>query len=407
MDAGHGRDPSGAGSGAGGGAPDGGPFGGHGALPRRRLLAWAGLAAAAGRAAPAGALPARALSFPRDRGAHNDFRTEWWYVTGQASSTPPGAAPADARRFGFQLTFFRSRVEAAQALRSRFAARQLVFAHAAVTDLRSGRLLHDQRIARWSGRPREGEAWASEEDTAVALGDWSLVRAPDGAYRARLPAEGFALALDFRETQPPLLQGDAGLSRKGPDAAQASYYYSLPQLAVAGSLTVGGTRFPVDAAGTVAALADRPAAWFDHEWSQELLHPEAEGWDWAGINLFDGSALTLFRLRRRDGSALWAGGSLRAAGGAPRAFGPQEVAFAPLRRWTSGRTGVAYPVAWRVRCPAGEFLLEALQDDQELDSRASTGAVYWEGLSALRDTAGHPIGRGYLEMTGYAGPLRL
>ncbi len=377
---------------------------------RRRLLAAAGgLAAVGGLAAgwPGGAaaLPPRGLRFPRDLGAHNDFRTEWWYITGQAGSTPAGGGAA--RRFGFQLTFFRSRVEAAQPLRSRFAARQLVFAHAAMTDLRGSRLLHDQRIARWSGRGREGTAWASEEDTAVVLGDWSLVRQPDGAYRARLPAEGFGLALDFRETQPLLLQGDAGLSRKGPEAAQASYYYSLPQLAVGGTLSLGRERFAIDAATAAAAPADRATAWLDHEWSQELLHPEAEGWDWAGINLFDGGALTLFRLRRRDGSALWAGGSLRPAGGAARAFGAGEVEFAPLRRWTSARTGTAYPVAWRVRSPAGDFTLEALQDDQELDSRGSTGSVYWEGLSALRDAGGREIGRGYLEMTGYGGALRL
>jgi predicted secreted hydrolase len=378
-----------------------------GPLRRRRLLAAAGgLALAAAWPGDVAALPRRTLDFPRDLGAHNDFRTEWWYITGHATGRASGGSAA-ARRFGFQLTFFRSRVAAAQSLRSRFAARQLLFAHAAMTDLQGGRLLHDQRIARWSGRGRDGTAWASEEDMAVAIGDWSLARQPDGAYRARLPAEGFDLSLDFRETQPLLLQGDAGLSRKGPDADQASYYYSLPQLAVGGTLSLGRERFAVEAATAAAAPADRAAAWFDHEWSQELLHPEAEGWDWAGINLFDGGALTVFRLRRHDGSTLWAGGSLRPAGGAVRTFGAQEVEFAPQRRWSSAATGAAYPVAWRIRSPAGDFLLDALQDDQELDSRGSTGSVYWEGLSALRDAAGREIGRGYLEMTGYAGALRI
>jgi len=349
-------------------------------------------------ARPAQALPARPLVFPRDLGAHPDFRTEWWYITGHASS--------GGRDFGFQLTFFRSRVAATQQLASRFAAKQIVFAHAAVTDLQAGRLLHDQRIARWSGQPPQGNsadlAAASVQDTNLTLGDWSLRHGADGLYRAQLPAGDFTLDLQFRETQPLLLQGDAGLSRKGPDPAQASYYYSLPQLAVRGALSVQGQRFALDAPSARAGVA-----WFDHEWSDELLHPEAVGWDWVGINLFDGSALTAFRLRRRDGSTLWAGGSFRARDGAAQSFAPEAVRFVPGRRWRSPRTGAAYPVAWDIATPAGRFAVQALLDDQELDSRGSTGSVYWEGLSELRDAAGAVVGRGYLEMTGYVAALRL
>ncbi|WP_198971745.1 lipocalin-like domain-containing protein [Xylophilus sp. ASV27] len=353
-------------------------------------------AALLGGARPARALPAQPLVFPRDLGAHPGFRTEWWYVTGHAGS--------GGRGFGFQLTFFRSRVAAAQALASRLAARQLVFAHAAVTDLAAGRLLHDQRIARWSGEPDNPAdlATASVQDTALALGDWRLRRAGDGAYHARLPASDFTLDLQLRETQPLLLQGDAGLSRKGPDPAQASYYYSLPQLAVTGALTLQGQRFALDTPGARSGVA-----WLDHEWSDELLHPEAVGWDWIGINLFDGSALTAFGLRRRDGSTLWAGGSFRARGGPVQPFAPESVQFAPGRRWRSPRTGADYPVAWDIATPAGRFAVQALLDDQELDSRGSTGAVYWEGLSELRDAAGAVLGRGYLEMTGYVAALRL
>ena len=194
-----------------------------------------------------------------------------------------------------------------------------------------------------------------------------------------------------------LLQGQAGLSRKGPQPEQASHYYSQPQLAVSGAITHQGRRMPVSGG----------RAWMDHEWSEALMHPEAVGWDWIGMNLHDGSALTAFQLRRADGSALWSGGSLRRPGEAARSFAPGEVAFTPLRHWSSGASGARYPVEWRVRTPGGDFSVHALLDDQELDSQASTGAIYWEGLSVLRDAADRETGRGYLEMTGYARRLTL
>lgn len=349
---------------------------------------------------PAGAAQAlapRTLRFPRDHGSHPDLRTEWWYITGHAL--------AGGRPFGFHVTFFRSRVEATQRLQSAFAARQLVFAHAALTDLQGRRLHHDQRIA----RAGFGIAEAAEADTDVRLRDWQLLR-EDGPtpgssrYTAHVQAARFALDLRFDTTQPVLLQGSAGLSRKGPDAAQASYYYSQPQLAVSGYITLEGQRLPVATDG--APQSHR--AWLDHEWSEALMHPEAVGWDWIGMNLDSGAALTAFRLRRADGSALWAGGSWRAgADAAPRIFGADEVRLTPQRVWQSGATGARYPVAWQVETPAGRFTVRALLDDQELDSSSSTGAVYWEGLSELRDAAGNVAGRGYLEMTGYAQRLRL
>lgn len=348
-------------------------------LSRRSLL----LAALA--AAPASwALPERALQFPRDFGSHPDLRTEWWYITGHARTSA-------GREFGFQVTFFRSRVDAAQGMRSAFAARNLVFAHAAVTDLEGRVLLHDQRIA----RAGFGVAAASEADTDVRLRDWSLVR-KDGSYSARVPAGEFMLDLRFAPTQPVLLQGKAGLSRKGPDEAQASYYYSEPQLRTQGRLTLKGQAFEVE--GT---------AWLDHEWSEALMHPEAVGWDWIGMNLDDGGALTAFRLRRGDGSALWAGGSFRARDGALRVFSNDEVRFDGTNAWTSPRTQAKYPTRWRVQTPSGSYEVRALLDDQELDSRGSTGGVYWEGVSDLLDAQGRRVGRGYLEMTGYAAPLRL
>ena len=330
------------------------------------------------------ALPPRTLQFPRDHGAHPDLRTEWWYITGAASS--------EGRDFGFQLTFFRSRVDVTAGMGSRFAARQLIFAHAAMTDVQGRRLRHDQRIA----REGFGVAQAETADTRVRLRDWSLVRESDGSYVARLPSQEFGLDLRFSPTQPLLLQGREGLSRKGPQPEQASYYYSVPQLTAAGSIALQGRRFPIQG-----------KAWLDHEWSEALLHPDAVGWDWIGMNLDDGSALTAFQLRRKDGSALWDGGSFRSAGGDTYIASLGETQFRAGRRWTSPVSTASYPVEWVVRTPADLYTVRAQVDNQELDSRTSTGGIYWEGLSELLDSNGRRVGRGYLEMTGYAKPLRL
>jgi predicted secreted hydrolase len=360
-------------------------------LPRRRLL----LGGAAGLAGMAGlenahALPAKTLVFPRDRGAHPGFRTEWWYITGQATASAGGSATG-SRLFGFQLTFFRSRVDDTEGMSSKFAARQLVFAHAAITDVQGKKLWHDQRIA----REGFGIAAASEQDMTVKLRDWSLT-AEGTRYTAELPASDFSLKLQFEETQGVLLQGNKGLSRKGPDEKQASYYYSQPQLATGGNLEVKGKRFVVT--GT---------AWLDHEWSEEILHSDAMGWDWIGMNLLDGSALTAFRLRGKDDNALWDGGSFRSAKGGLYTFSRGEVIFKPVRHWKSPLTQAAYPVEWIVRTPADFYTVRAVIDNQELDSRQSTGAIYWEGLSELIDSNGKRVGMGYLEMTGYAQRLKM
>ncbi|MES3002375.1 MAG: carotenoid 1,2-hydratase [Pseudomonadota bacterium] len=350
-------------------------------LRRSLLLATPGLALFPVDAALA--LPPAALAFPRDHGAHPYFRTEWWYIT--------GALRSGEREFGFQVTFFRSRIDATQAMNSRFAAKQLVFAHAAITDVQGRKLWHDQRIA------REGfdVAKAATNDLSVRLRDWSMDRS-DAGYRCRIVAGDFSLDLNCVPTQAVLPQGQNGLSRKGPQPEQASYYYSVPQLAVQGGVTLQGARTQV--AGK---------AWLDHEWSNELLHPEAVGWDWIGMNLDDGSALTAFRLRREDGSTVWDGGSFRPAKGSVYVFSPGEAVFSPQRRWTSPRSQTRYPVEWIVRTPADFYTVKALVDDQELDSRASTGAIYWEGVADLFDSNGKRVGRGYLEMTGYASRLKI
>jgi len=344
------------------------------------------------------AQPGQTLQFPRDLGSHLDFAIEWWYITGQLQ--------AAKRQFGFQLTFFRSRVPDTQSMTSAFAAKQLIFAHAAVTDVAGQRLLHDQRIARASGDVHIDLASASESDTAVQLGDWSLQR-NGKRYQAKASGADFSFQLGLQETQPLLLQGDQGWSRKGPEAHQASFYYSLPQLQANGQLSLGGQSLPVQG-----------QAWLDHEWSNSLMHPQAVGWDWIGMNLLDGSALTAFRLRTKKGGTLWAGGSLRAAGtSSAEIFDATDVIFTPERTWKSPASGATYPVQWSVQIRRAQantssevfarYTVKAVIDNQELDSRQSTGAIYWEGLSELLDSRGELVGRGYLEMTGYASPLRL
>lgn len=323
------------------------------------------------------------LVFPRDHGSHPAFRTEWWYITGWVRD-------ADGNDLGVQVTFFRSRPGVAEESASRFAPTQLLFAHAAIADPRFARLRHDERAARagW------GLAEAVETTTDVRIDDWSLRLAGD-IYTAHVAARDFAFTLTFTAQPSVLLQGGAGVSRKGPRDTQASFYYSRPQLAVDGTLSVDAR-----------TRAVRGTAWLDHEWSSEYLAAEANGWDWVGINFDDGSALMAFRIRRADGTDYWTGGAIRDASGASRALDRGAVRFTPQKYWRSPRTDITYPVAFRVEAGPLDITLTPLLDDQELDSRASVGTVYWEG--AVRAFAGgRQVGRGYLELTGYGGALKI
>ncbi|MGH8230957.1 MAG: lipocalin family protein, partial [Steroidobacteraceae bacterium] len=181
----------------------------------------------------------------------------------------------------------------------------------------------------------------------------------------------------------------------GPDSAAASYYYSEPHVRVSGSITRQARRDSVSG-----------EAWLDHEWSSQYLDPRAVGWDWVGLNLQDGGALMAFRIRDAAGAAYWAGATLRDAAGQTRSFQPQQVQFRPVRRWRSARSNVVYPVSWQLRVGERSFDLEPLLDDQENDSRASSGTLYWEGAVTAR-VGEHSVGRGYLELTGYDRPVSL
>ena len=359
-------------------------------MNRRRFLALlAALPGAATDAAPAlgfaGVRPGVKLVFPEDHGAHPDFRVEWWYATGFLNLP-------DGTRVGFQSTFFRVRTGIGEDNPSAFAPRQLIIAHAAIADPRLGRLRHDQRIA----RAALGFAGYSSGPGAVWLGDWRFTYdAARDRYQVVVHGEDFAYALTLVPGGPPLLNGVAGFSRKAADVRHASYYYSRPQLAVSGRLTLAGRTQPVSG-----------QAWLDHEWSSELLPADAQGWDWVGINLEGGGALIAFRLRRADRSALWSAATWRDAQGDVRVLPPDEVAFTPGREWHSPRTGIIYPVEWTLSIEARTLRLQPLFDDQELDSRATTGSVYWEGAVTVFEDK-REIGRAYLELTGYGDRIRV
>jgi predicted secreted hydrolase len=329
-------------------------------------------------------LPGVELQLPRDEGAHPDYRIEWWYVTGWVQDER--GAP-----LGFQVTFFRVRPGLGESNPSRFAPRQVLFGHAAIAEPAHGKLRHAERSA------REGFdlAYARAGRVDVKLDDWSL-RQEEARYHATVLGDDFALRLDLDRIQPALLQGDRGFSRKGPVESSASYYYSLPHLKVSGEITIDGRRRTVTG-----------EAWFDHEWSSDVMDEQARGWDWLGINLDDGGALMAFRMRDAAGGARWSAATIQSPDGSVRTFTPSELQWSATRTWVSPRTGAEYPVAWRIRVGEREFDVEPLMDDAELDSRSSTGTIYWEGPVRVKSADGQQGGRGYLELTGYAAPLDL
>jgi len=330
-------------------------------------------------------VPGKPIEFPRDEGSHPAFRTEWWYVTGWLE-TPQGDP------LGFQLTFFRARPGSQEDNPSRFAARQLLFAHVAVSDPRRSRLVHEQK----SAREGFGLAQAAQGGLDVRIDDWVL-RRQGNRYHALARTDVLSMDLEFTPTQPPLLQGDQGYSRKGPGEGSASYYYSLPQLQTRGLIVVDGREHQV---------AGR--AWFDHEWSSALMDEQARGWDWVGLNLEDGGALMISRMRDEQGGTWWAASSERAAGhSATRVHPLESVSWTPQRYWRSARTGIRYPVEWIITAGERRLQLQPLMDDQENDARDSTGTIYWEGAVRALDERGRLVGRGYLELTGYGERMRL
>jgi predicted secreted hydrolase len=353
----------------------------------RARLSLTGTLAGEDTAGYARATTPRPFVFPADHGPHPDFRSEWWYVTGNL-------AAADGRDFGFQLTIFRSALSpVAPASESAWATRQAYMAHFTVTDV-TGRSFHAyERFARGA----VGLAGASADPFRVWLEDWVIEGEAASTFPLRLQAagDGAALRLRLRAGKPVVSQGEDGLSRKGPEEGNASYYYSLTRLPAEGSLVLDGD-----------TLAVSGSAWLDREWSTSALGEDMVGWDWFALQLSDGWDLMIYRLRRADGSATpeSAGVLVDPDGGTvPLAWGT-DVTVDAVGTWTSPLDGARYPSGWRLAVPARGWSLavEPRLPDQELD----LSFRYWEGAVSVEGTgeAGRPVsGRGYVELTGYAG----
>ena len=371
-----------------------------GSSPARRacvgaaLLGWLVLAAAlqgqssVGPTTPEGwrqAAPGYDWAFPRDHGSHPAYRIEWWYYTGNLEA-------AGGRRFGYQVTFFRVGVDPAPENPSRWAVRDLFMAHLALTDIAGRRHLTAERLDRGS----LGWAGARTGTLDVWNGDW---RAALSGEHHRLEArEGdFGLELLLEPARDAIRHGLDGFSRKGAAAGNASHYYSITRMPTTGRVLLDGEWLEV--AGS---------SWMDHEFGTSFLEPGQVGWDWFSVQLDDGSDLMVFQLRRADGQPDEnSAGTWIDRGGEPLTLARDAVRLLPGRRWSSPASGAAYPVEWRIELPARRVRLDvvAALDAQELHTDASTGVTYWEGAIDVRGQIGdRPVsGRGYLEMTGYAG----
>lgn len=324
-----------------------------------------------------------AIALPRDHGPHPAFRTEWWYYTGNLTA-------AGGQGFGFQLTFFRRALTARPAERSSaWAASQVYMAHFALSDIGGRRFHAFERLS----RAAIGLAGATAEPFRVWVEDWSAEATGTEGMTVRLRAAAGDVAIDLtlRSAKPAVLQGDRGLSRKGAEPGNASYYYSLTRTDTRGVVTIGAAAQPVLGSG-----------WMDREWGTTTLDTGQVGWDWFALQLADGREMMFYRLRRRDGSTdPVSRGSLVASDGASRLLTPGDVTIEPLDAWRSPRSGVVYPSRWRIRIPGEGLELEVAPHlpDQELD----LAVRYWEGAVRVTGTAhGQAItGDGYVELTGY------
>jgi predicted secreted hydrolase len=310
------------------------------------------------------------LSFPRDHGSHPDDAVEWWYYTGHLRD-------ASKHEFGFQLTFFR--------------ARDLHLAHFAWTEVDKGTFRYEEKSH--LGLP--GIAAAAPGRLDVTNEDWS---ASESNGKHRLHARGAAGTLDLELTaqKPPVLQGQRGIARKGPEAKEYSHYVSITRFAATGELQRGGRREKLS--GT---------AWFDHEWGPGALPRDARGWDWFAVQLDDGSDLMLYRLRTETGEATrFSAGTFSPREGTPQPIRWTEVRLDQTAFWKSARSGARYPARWRITVATLglELEVEPQVADQELVTEQSTGVVYWEGTCRVTGRrGGNPVtGRGYVELTGYA-----
>ena len=332
------------------------------------------------------------LVFPKDHGSHPGYRTEWWYYTGNLE-----AETGD--RYGFQLTFFRSQINAPGAEKrwpqppSVWRTRQIYLGHAAITDIFYKRHLQSELMARGT----LGMAGVSQEaiDTIVFIKNWSAKIGVD-RHLLKTVSDDFSYELTLKPVKPPVLHGQAGYSRKGSTPERASCYYSLPRLKTEGALTISGKTIPV-----------RGLSWMDHEFSTAPLEPGIVGWDWFSLQLSDQTEIMLFLLRNEEGRFNPASsGTFIDVSGKPRHLTKDDFRVDVLDSWKSPRSQAVYPVHWRLTVfpLAIQLTVQANISDQEMQTPATTGVTYWEGSISINGSVGkYPVkGSGYVELTGYA-----
>lgn len=328
-------------------------------------------------------------SFPRDHGAHEEFRTEWWYYTGQLTAK-------DGRPFGYELTFFRRGMprEQTKTLPSKWAVSHLYLAHFAISDLSKGQFHYADKMS----RAGLGKAGAAQDRLHVWIDQWSAESpsAAPGTQTLRAADGNMAIQFTVSSGKPLVVHGTDGISRKGSVAGQASHYYSFTRLATTGTVTIGNESF--DVTGT---------SWMDHEFGSADLDKDLVGWDWFSLQLDDQRELMLYRLRRADGSAHPASsGTLIERDGQGHHLLLGDFTLEPTSFWTSQTSHARYPQRWRLTIPSQQLSLELVprMAEQELSPKRSTQITYWEGAIETTGTAqGKPIhGQGYMELTGYA-----
>ena len=326
------------------------------------------------------------FQFPRDHGPHNDYATEWWYYTGNLTGE-------DGGEYGFQLTFFRSALAPGESSRpSDFAAQQIYMAHFAVTSAPAGRHVSFDRFSRGAGGVAGATGLPRYE---VWLDDWRAQEAGPGRFRLQAAAEAdngtVSIDLTLTETRPPLLHGEAGYSRKGPEPGNANHYYSLVRMATSGHIVFGG-----------AQIAVTGMSWMDHEFGTSALSGDAVGWDWFAVTLDNDVVLMFAEIRTQAGASQDIfEGTLSFPDGRQVPIQPDDFTLTPMGQWTSPDSGTVYPSGWRVIFPEHgiDLTIDPLIDDQEMDVTFS----YYEGATVVRGTVnGEPVaGRGYVELTGY------
>jgi len=325
------------------------------------------------------AQPGWNYQFPRDFGPHPDFKTEWWYFTGNLRSS-------DGHEFGYELTFFRQGISRNPPAGSRFIVRDLRFAHFTISDLSGGKFYFQEKTSRGAF----GEAGFGDGSRLAWIDGWELQRQNDGTFTLHAVAEKMALTLQLETQKPPVIHGENGVSIKASGAGHASCYFSLTRLKTDGTLVLNGRSFSVTG-----------QSWFDREWASNQLSPNQIGWNWFCLQLDDHTELMLYQMRRRDGSPDPASsGTFVDSGGRTIHLRAGDLRLIPLKKWND------YPIDWQVRIPllGLDVKVTTPLPDQEL----ALGTInYWEGATRIEGTRnGHPLrGVGYLELTGYRGAL--